>query len=49
MVFDFDGKMFLAALPGKSLRQCPGFQHAFHFQAKIVMQPARSVFLNDES
>jgi hypothetical protein len=49
MVFDFDGKMFLAALPGKSLRQRPRFQHAFHFQAEVVMQPARSMLLNDES
>ena len=49
MVLDFDGKMFLAALPGKSLRQCPRFQHAFHFQAEVVMQPARSMLLNDES
>src|SRR5512132_2533631 len=49
MVLDFDGKMFLAALPGKSLRQCPRFQHGFHFQAEVVMQPARSMLLNDES
>src|SRR4030095_10547473 len=49
MVFDFDGKMFLAALPGKSLRQRPRFQHTFHFQAEVVMQPARSMLLNDES
>src|SRR5258708_32167638 len=49
MVLDFDGKMFLAALPGKSLRQCPRFQHAFHFQAEVVMQPARRMLLNDES
>src|SRR5262245_28929558 len=48
MVLDFDGKMFLSALPGKSLRQRPGFQHAFHFQAEVVMQPAGSVFLNDK-
>jgi hypothetical protein len=49
MILDFDSKMFLAALPGKSLRQRPRFQHAFHFQAEVVMQPARSMLLNDES
>src|SRR5258708_29467926 len=49
MVLNFDGKMFLAALPGKSLRQCPRFQHTFHFQAEVVMQPARSMLLNNES
>ena len=49
MVLDFDGKMLFAALPGKSLRERPRFQHAFHFQAEVVMQPARSMLLNDES
>jgi hypothetical protein len=49
MVLDFDGKMFLTALPGKSLWQSPRFEHAFHFQAKVVMQPASSMLLNDES
>src|SRR5262249_54043069 len=49
MVFDFDRKMFLTALPGKSLWQRPGFQNAFHFQAEVVMQPACSMFLNYES
>src|SRR5262249_43191266 len=49
MVLDLDGEMFLPALPGKSLRQRPGFQHSFHLQAKVVMQPARSMLLNYES
>src|SRR5262245_55311993 len=49
MVLYFDSKMFLATLPGKSLRQRPRFQDAFHFQAEVVMQPARSMLLNDES
>src|SRR5215475_11662808 len=49
MVLNFDGKMFFAALPGKSLRQRPGFQDAFHFQTEVVMQPAGSMLLNNES
>jgi hypothetical protein len=49
MVLYFDGKMFLAPLPRESLRQRPRFQHPFHFQAEVVMQPARSMLLNDES
>src|SRR5438270_1971407 len=32
MIFDFDGEMFLAFLPGQTLWQCPRFQNALHLE-----------------
>src|SRR5207248_11071828 len=49
MIFHFHGEMFFASLPRKSFWQRPRFKHAFHLQTEIVVQTARSVFLNDET
>ena len=49
VVLDLHRQMLLAFLPGKPLWHGPGFQHPFHFQAEVVVQSARVVFLNDET
>ena len=49
VIFNFDGEMLFALLPWKSFRHGPRFQNAFHFQAEVVMQPARIMFLNDKA
>ena len=49
MILDFDRKMFFTLLPRQAFRERPGFEHAFHLQPKIVVQPPRVVFLNDEA
>ena len=49
MIFDFDRQVLFAFPPRKSLRHGPGFQDPFHLEPKIVMQPARIVFLNDKT
>src|SRR5437870_3908736 len=48
VIFDFDGEMFLALLPGKTFWNRPGFENALQLQSKIVMQSAGVVFLNHE-
>src|SRR5438132_10141383 len=49
MVLHFNRQMFFAPLPWQTFRERPGFEHAFHLQPKIVVQPPRVVFLNDEA
>ena len=49
MILDLNGEMFFSFLPGKSFRQCPGFQNAFHLKPEIVMQPAGRMLLNYKS
>src|SRR4029453_10407699 len=49
MILNFDRQMFFPLLPRKTFRDRPGFQDAFHLQAEIVMQPARIVFLDEET
>ena len=49
MVLYFNRQMLFAFRPGKPLGHRPGFQHAIHLEAKIVVQSTRVVFLNDET
>src|SRR5436190_18102647 len=49
MIFDFHCEMFFTSFPRQAFGQRPRFQHALHLEAEIVMQTARSVFLNDKT
>ena len=49
MIFHFHCEMFFTSFPGQPFGQRPRFQHALHLEAEIVMQTARSVFLNDKT
>ena len=49
MIFHFHCEMFFTSFPRQPFRQRPRFQHALHLEAEIVMQTARSVFLNDKT
>jgi hypothetical protein len=47
MVFDVHGQPLLARNEARSFRHRPALQHAVEFQAEVIMQPPRRVFLDD--
>src|ERR1043165_774711 len=46
MIFHLYCQMLGALFPRQSFRHCPRFQHSFHLEAEIVMQPAGIMLLN---
>src|SRR5438105_10976825 len=49
VVLDMDGKALLSRVEARSSWYRPTLEHAVHLQAKIVMQPPRSVLLHDKA
>src|SRR5690625_2521242 len=47
VILGLDRQTFLARHEAWALGHGPAFQHAIHFQTKIVMQPARIMFLDE--
>ena len=49
VVVDLDGKALVVWIERRSLRHCPGFEHAIKLKPKIVMQLGRIMLLDDEA
>ncbi|KEY54165.1 hypothetical protein EN41_22165 [Agrobacterium tumefaciens] len=49
MVLHMHGKALVFRIEARAARHRPAFQHPVHFKAKIVMQAAGIVFLDDET
>ena len=49
VVFDVDGEALFARVETRAARDRPAFHYPVEFEAKIVMQPARVVFLDHEA
>ncbi len=48
MIFDMDGEPLFARHEARAARDGPAFQNAVEREAKVIVKPARGVFLNDE-
>ena len=49
MIFDLHGQTFVGGIERWPLRHRPGFQHAFHLQAEIVVQASRAMALHNKA
>src|SRR5262245_19514682 len=48
MVLDMDGEALLSGIEARPFGDCPALQDAVELEAEIVMQPPRSMLLNDK-
>ena len=48
MVLGLDGHAFVGRVVARALRDGPAEHHSVEFEAKVVVQPRRPVFLDDE-
>src|SRR5437660_1068744 len=48
VVLDFYREAAVASAGGNTLWHGPGFEHAFHFQTKVIMQSGRVMLLHNK-
>src|SRR5262249_36204525 len=49
MIFRERGQTLLCGIEAGPFRNCPGTKYTFHFEAEVIMQARRVMFLNDET